>query len=372
MTAQDWSDSITPEEWAAQRLGLLRDHLVARADLDKIPAPVPLVEHWLTMASLNWLFGDRGSFKSFLAIDFAGSVGTGLPWHGHAVKQHPVLYVALEGASGLQQRVEAWEDWAGQQMTGVHFLVPRSLQIVDEATPVAALCAELQAGLVIIDTQNRATVGLEENSSIDMGRMIAALDRVQQATGSCVLVIHHTAAGSHRPRGHTSIDAAAAAMIRVACDGGLVKVTNEKQKDGPRAGMLLLNASPRLASVVLAADTGAILTDSMRTVLAALRNLVGADGPPSYVTLKRACTSQGMPEGTFNWAARELRNKGLIEKTGPKSAARYQLVDARQGKLDGMPEGTSPNGSEPPEQVEDTGPVPSAWGPGTAGEEANV
>jgi hypothetical protein len=257
-------------------------------------------------------------------------------------------------------------------MTGVHFLVPRSLQVVDDGAVLAGLAAELGAGLVIIDTQNRATVGLEENSSIDMGRMIAAMDRIQHATGGCVLTIHHTAAGSHRPRGHTSIDAAAAAMIRVSCDGGLVKVTNEKQKDGPRAGMMLLNATPRLDSVVLTADSGVVLTDSMRTVLAALRNLNETEGPVTNAQVKRACTSQGMPEATFNWALRELKNRGQVERIGPKTAPKWQLVDKRQATLDGPGE-TPPEAPPASNGHRETADVPeSPWGAGTAGEAAQV
>jgi AAA domain len=346
VTAADWdagSDSISPEEYAADRLRELRGRLYPAADLGKIPPPTPLIEHWLNLASMSWLFGGWGSCKSFTALDMAGCVGTGQYWHGHATKQAPVLYLALEGGSGMRQRVAAWEDQYQTDMTGVHFLVPRTLHIVSDHAAITEIAGDLGARLIIVDTQNRATVGLEENSSIDMGRMIAALDAVVQNTGATVLTLHHVGSGSNRPRGHTSIDAAADAMIRVARDGQLVKVSNAKQKDGPAAGTLLMTMIPRMGSVVLAPEgTTMALADSERTIRSSLSNLVALNGGATHTELKRACMSQGMAEGTFNWALRrQVQRHGVM-----KDAGKYRLVSADPAgdtQLDGFgnPVGTS-------------------------------
>ena len=271
-----------------------------------------------------WLFGKRGSAKSFVALEMAAAVGTGSPWHGYPVKQAPVVYAALEGGSGMHQRAQAWEEHHGTTITGVHFLVPRLLHVIQDAGPLADLVAETGAKLLVIDTQNRATTGLEENSSIDMGRMIAHLDLICQRTGTCVLMVHHTSDG-YRPRGHTSIDGAATSMIRVAKDGSLVKVSNEKQKDGPRLPALLLTTKDAAASLVLVPEQGtAAATDSEATIRNALANLNALHGPCTHADLKRACLSAQMPESTFNWALRRQVQRNGVTKQG----AKYVLVTA--------------------------------------------
>ena len=55
------------------------------------------------------IYGPSGSFKSFLALDWACHIATGKDWDGHKVKQGAVLYVAGEGGFGVIQRVRAWE-----------------------------------------------------------------------------------------------------------------------------------------------------------------------------------------------------------------------------------------------------------------------
>ena len=41
------------------------------------------------------LYGPPGAGKSFVALDFALSVASGRAWHGHEVRQGPVLYVVV-------------------------------------------------------------------------------------------------------------------------------------------------------------------------------------------------------------------------------------------------------------------------------------
>ncbi|MEM5373529.1 AAA family ATPase, partial [Paraburkholderia azotifigens] len=54
------------------------------------------------------IFGPPGSCKSFIALDMALCVASGIDWHGHPVKQGKVVYVASEGARGMHQRVDVW------------------------------------------------------------------------------------------------------------------------------------------------------------------------------------------------------------------------------------------------------------------------
>ena len=69
---------------------------------------------------------------------------------------------------------------------------------------------------MIIDTFNRAAPGLDENSSKDMGRVLAGMKRLQKITERLVLVVHHTGKdASQGMRGHSSLHAALDEAIEV-------------------------------------------------------------------------------------------------------------------------------------------------------------
>jgi hypothetical protein len=327
-------DPDDAEQAVKDRTADLRGCITDAAGLAKIPPPTPLIEGWLNLDSLAWVVGEPGSAKSFTVLGMAGAMTNGAAWNGCPTKQVPVLYVVLEGAAGLSGRISVWEDYH-QMSHGAYFLVPRGrVHLVTDAEPLARLAKDLDAGLVIIDTQNRATVGLDENSNLDMGHMIAGMELIKAATGACVANVHHTGIGQTRPRGHSSIDGAADTIIRVAKDGGLVKIANSKQKDSGRSPVVLLNATPHQGGLVLTAATAAdmAVTDSERKLMAALRDIVASQGSATHSELKRACVSGGMADGTFNWALRRCRERGMIAK-GDKG--RWIPADPTQGKLGG-------------------------------------
>ena len=329
---EEYTDPADEEPRILNRLADLRSRTTDAAGLSSIPPPTPLVEGWLNCDSLAWVVGEPGAAKSFAVQDIAGCVTNGAVWHGHPVKQANVLYVVLEGAPGLNQRIRAWEDY--YTMThGAQFLVPRGrVHLVADAEPLARLAADVDAGLVVFDTQNRATVGLDENSNTDMSHMIAGMEAIREATRACVLNVHHTGIGQTRPRGHSSIDGAADTLIRVAKDGGLVKLTNTKQKDSGPGAYVMLNATPHAGGMILASATGSDMaeTDSERKVMRALRDLVATQGSATAAELKRSCTSTGMSESTFYWALKRVKERGLITKG---DRGRWALTNATQGTL---------------------------------------
>jgi putative DNA primase/helicase len=70
--------------------------------------------------------------------------------------------------------------------------------------------------VIFIDTLNRAAPGLDENSSQDMGRVLAGMKRLQELTGGLVLIVHHTGKDASKGlRGHSSLFAALDGAIEV-------------------------------------------------------------------------------------------------------------------------------------------------------------
>jgi hypothetical protein len=316
------------------RAAVLRSKLLDSAALATIPEPVPLIDGLLYSDSLAWLTGKRGCGKSFIALDMAGHISLGLGWHGHATKPGPVLYIAAEGAPGLRQRVRAWENHNGTM--AVTFL-PEAIRLPADGSVVGRLAADIGAGLVIIDTQARVTVGLDENSSKDMGLLVDAAERIRGPGGACVLLVHHEPRNGEHPRGHSTMDGAGTTLLRITKDGPLITLTNPKQKDAPEALPVRLMLTPHLGSAVIGPITpvglGNLQTDSETTVRETLMTLVGLKGGASYTELKAEC---GLPVSTFKYALKALVSRGEVRNVGSNKRSLYVFAIGGERPMEGQ------------------------------------
>lgn len=227
-------------EHMAERIAKLRAELLTSADLDNIPALEPIVEDYLFRDTLGRIYGASGTMKSFTTLDFAGCVGTGIPWHGHRTQQGSVIYLAAEGGKGIRKRVRAWEQHHVRCMENVYFL-PRPVQAMDaEWLVLIELCRQMQPALIIVDTQARVTVGVEENSATEMGRVVHRMEELREASGACVLLVHHTGHDNDRGRGSTAVKGALQTEIGVSRSGKgsdtEIRVSTGKQKDDEEMG----------------------------------------------------------------------------------------------------------------------------------------
>lgn len=220
----------------------LRGKLMRLADLASMPASEPLIKGVLDLASESWLIGQSGGFKSFVAIDWACHVAAGVPeWRGRKVTAGDVLYVVAEGARGFAKRVKAWSQRHGAQPERLHIL-PVPVQARGETNrdlgaewlTLIDMARELQPALVVLDTQARMTVGLEENSATDMGLWVKAVGELKDATEACVLVVHHTGRNGGDARGSSAIDAAQDVEWKVERKPHQLQATLrcDKSKDG--------------------------------------------------------------------------------------------------------------------------------------------
>jgi hypothetical protein len=171
-----------------------------------------LVEGIIPVGGLASLVGKQGTFKSFLALDVALSVTTGIPWHGRSVRRGGVVYLATEGSYTIGERHRAWRTAHTTDNTKackfsistLNLLQKDHVRLVYEAVK---RCTP-QVELVVIDTVSRAMGGGDENSPEDMSAFVEACDTIRQQTGACVLVIHHMGLKGDHSRGHTSLPAA--------------------------------------------------------------------------------------------------------------------------------------------------------------------
>lgn len=197
----------------------LRFKLLSGADLSNAPPMRWMVRGVLPLEGLAALFGASGSGKSFLMLDIAAAVAGGDDeWFARRVTQCPVAYVCLEGEAGMGKRVKAWSLHHNKPLPAALRFITQPFNLLSDDVPelAKAVLAGGAGGLVILDTLNRAAPGADENSSVDMGNLIAASKRLQSLTGGLVLLVHHTGKDTTKGlRGHSSLYAALDGAIEV-------------------------------------------------------------------------------------------------------------------------------------------------------------
>lgn len=249
----DVFDKILTEYWTyeaqramgtsgpASRVDALIAEMLDTKALDDMPALEPLLGDLLHLDTLARVIGPSGHMKSFAVIDFAGHIGTGRRWHGRYVRQGLVVYLVAEGSGGIRKRVRAWERHHGVAMEHVLFL-PRPVQAMDsEWLTLIEACRRLGPALVIVDTQARVSVGVEENSAKELGLVIDRMEQLRAATRACILLIHHTGHVGDHGRGSTSAKGALQSELHVSKKGDraantIVTIKTGKQKDDEQDG----------------------------------------------------------------------------------------------------------------------------------------
>jgi hypothetical protein len=197
--------------------------LLSRDELDALPPLRWTVRGVLPETGLAAIYGEPGSGKSFLALDLAARISSGAAmWFGHEVRRREVVYVALEGGRGIQQRLAAWDDLNGSR-AAVLKVVLQPLQLLDpmQAEAIAsAIAQQCSSGAVVfIDTFAQATAGADENSAQDMGAALSAAQAIASAVGGLVVLVHHSGKDASRGlRGHSALNAAMDAVLAVERD----------------------------------------------------------------------------------------------------------------------------------------------------------
>lgn len=200
------------------------------------PPPRWLVKGLIQADSLALLTGTYRSFKSFIALDIALSLASGRPVLGNKdwqpVEPQKVLYLCGEGSADLGVRYRAYTK---ARLTGsidrCGFIddVP---QIDDFTSPEFVALADAH-DVIVIDTLARITVGIDENSNADIGRVVAVLDGLRKGRERplTVIVVHHTGKNGQEPRGASALAAAAdTILLATRIDKHTATLTVHKQK----------------------------------------------------------------------------------------------------------------------------------------------
>jgi hypothetical protein len=189
---------------------------------------------------LGFFFGASGTFKSFLALDYALHRTYGMKWLGRRTKQATAVYLAAEGGAGLMRRIKAWHkdrgmNWQDCPMRVV--IVPLTLRTQAKTLADAIRATGVECGDLIVDTMSQTFTG-NENSNDEVAEFLRVLGLdLRDALGCTVSVVHHTGhSATERPRGASAIIANVDFAIGVFRDEKemLATVDFVKVKDGER------------------------------------------------------------------------------------------------------------------------------------------
>lgn len=248
-------------EPAPTALSKLKDRLLSIDDIDGIEPPQFLVSDYLVANTLAVMYGQPGSAKSFIALDWALSMAHGVDnWMDHKVLQGSVLYLVAEGLSGIKQRKHSWRDAHAVVTKGDLTWLRDPVNLLDEEQSGALieLCDELQPMLFVVDTLARCLPGVDENASAPMSGAVELLDEIRRRTMGCVLMVHHTPKDGNGPRGHSSLLGAVQTAIAVEKDGHSVSVKVQKQKDSEEVTDSLLLTPMGESAYLVKADESSL------------------------------------------------------------------------------------------------------------------
>lgn len=311
--------------------------LYSLADLESLPPITWLVDKTLTRGGLSMIWGRSGSLKSFVALDMAMCIATGLDWHGNAVQAGRVLYIAAEGAFGLAQRAFGWAQRRGEGKPAPDLLLlPQALVLT--GNELFELLTVIKASgpaptFIVVDTLSRTIGGGNPNQPSDMNLYVDAVDRLRTETGAHVMVVHHAGEDETRNEiGNKGLRNACDTVIYVKRNSTSIQLINEapkgKQKDAEEFKTISLRPvkvayqvrGDERTTLVLNLDDDA--PPASEEVAEPARQRLGANEKSILKALRKAKTSLGETRllmmagienrGTFSNSIRSLIAKELI------------------------------------------------------------
>ena len=185
-----------------------------------MPDPIWLLDGLiLAGASVGFLTGAPASGKSFIMLSICLAVAAGkADWFGRQLKAHgAVFYVSSEGVTDMKLRLQAWGIEHGIDIRGLPFFLLHEtinfVRVEDQAKLKRTVHsgverAGIQPALIVVDTWSRVLAGSDENSTLDAGIAVAAIDDLKVTFKCPIAAVHHLSKAGDM-RGSTVYAAAA-------------------------------------------------------------------------------------------------------------------------------------------------------------------
>lgn len=199
--------------------------LIYADDVVPVTETTDFVEDLLCESQFSVVYGASNCGKTFFMLDLAMHVALGMEWRGKAVKQGGVIYAALEGGHGTKNRICAFKEHYKVTTSIPLAVIPSSINFLDSEGDVQSLVNSIQEAqsrmgdviMIVVDTLARAIAGGDENSSVDMGKIVATADYIRAITGAHIVFVHHSGKDDLKgARGHSSLRAAVDTEIEIS------------------------------------------------------------------------------------------------------------------------------------------------------------
>lgn len=306
-----------------------------------------IIKGVLPRAEVGMVYGESTAGKSFIMIDMLACIVRGEPWRGMRTKPGRVVMVVAEGASGARGRLKAYAQHHQIDLSALPFgIIPDTpnLRTKDDVKELAARIKEWGgADVIVVDTLLASVAGANENSSDDMGEVLANCRRLNRETeGAMVILVHHAGKDASRgARGWSGLKGNMDVQLEVTRDklvGRAIRL--EKSKDGAEGKAMGFklhvvtigtdeDGDPITSCVVehSAGDVASVdpvdgLKEPHRAVLKVLTDAEGMADSLPYVTLHAAALALIEPSGrpdndkrSIERAVELLTKKGYIGKT---------------------------------------------------------
>ena len=206
-----------------------------------LPRPRYLVPKLILEGSLVAIYGQKGQGKTHYTLALALELARGGEWNGYKLKARPVYYLVGEGSSAVVERLEAWEQFHGEELpdnfeTG-HLQPAPQLTDVEQIEAFIELLKRRkwkEGALIILDTFQTATIGLDEISGKDMGVAIESLKAIGREAGATIAIVHHAGKQLDRgQRGHSSLGASVETELEIRQDNKAIVAKVAKMRTAP-------------------------------------------------------------------------------------------------------------------------------------------
>ncbi len=207
---------------------------------DNVQDPTWLIPGMIPAHGIGMLFGESGSYKSFIALDMALSLAFGIPgqWGAPPVK-NDILFFAGEGpVATSKKRWPAWMEWQSIEFRSDHrfFISPEVPVYTDtvawENVKLDLLNLKVKPSLIIIDTLTRLITGMDENSAKDASVVTKFMEQLARYYECFVLAIHHTGKDQNKgARGSSAFYANMDTVLSTKLKQGGTELRVKKQKD---------------------------------------------------------------------------------------------------------------------------------------------
>lgn len=283
-----------------------------------VPAEIP-------EASFVMLYGQSNVGKSFIALDYALRIAL----------RAPVVYIALEGESGIPVRVWGWCSHNKVRPEQLQFkMLVGNVDLYDKAgvERLIAILKPVCPLFVVVDTYRHAIGIGDENRAVDMVQVMRGSKRLKRILGCALMFVHHTNKAGEQESGSYAFRGRMDTVIKVSPDDDLIRVESEKSRDLAKFQPKSIKLLPVLVDgegetlVPIPADQyvrGNDLTPDQRKILDVLAMEIFSQG----ASRAEIANLTGFSDGKIVRALNNLVKKDFVTKPGKGLSPHHRITN---------------------------------------------